>query len=163
MTSFYGFAWNSKCPPTTKLGSFRISRWQMFFKIDSLKNFVIFTGKRLCLRFQQGCFPVNIRDGSRAAATSTTERFVIIVNGFLPLTIITKRPILDGAPALDPPLNIATFLRTGFFTELIRWLLLRMVNKQELMLVSRWKSWITSRSGEKYLWLCPDFYKPTHN
>ena len=41
---------------------------------------------------------------SRAAATSKMERFVIIVNGFQPLTIITKRSILDVAAALDPPL-----------------------------------------------------------
>ena len=32
------------------------------------------------------------------------ERFVIIVNGFQPLTIITKRFILDVAAVLDPPL-----------------------------------------------------------
>ena len=47
-----------------------------------------------------------IRGGSRAAATSKMERFVIIVNGFQPLTIITKRSILDAAAALDPPLKI---------------------------------------------------------
>ena len=34
------------------------------------------------------------------------ERFVIIVNGFQPLTIITKRSILDVAAALDPPLHL---------------------------------------------------------
>ena len=45
-----------------------------------------------------------IRDGSTAAATSKMERFVIIVNGFQPLTIITKRSILDVAAALDLPL-----------------------------------------------------------
>ena len=44
------------------------------------------------------------RGGSRAAATSKMEHFVIIVNGFQPLTIITKRSILDAAAALDPPL-----------------------------------------------------------
>ena len=44
------------------------------------------------------------RGGSRAAATSKIERFVITVNGFQPLTIITKRSILDVAAALDPPL-----------------------------------------------------------
>ena len=33
------------------------------------------------------------------------ERFVIIVNGFQPLTIITKRSILDVAAVLDPPLE----------------------------------------------------------
>ena len=47
-----------------------------------------------------------IRAGSRAAATSKMERFVIIVNGFQPLTIITKRSILDVAAALDLPLII---------------------------------------------------------
>ena len=44
------------------------------------------------------------RDGSRAVATSEMEHFVIIVNGFQPLSIITKRSILDVATALDPPL-----------------------------------------------------------
>ena len=39
-----------------------------------------------------------------AAATSKMERFVIIVNGWKPLTIITKHSILDVAAALDPPL-----------------------------------------------------------
>ena len=44
------------------------------------------------------------RGGSRAAATSKMECFVIIVNGLKPLTIITKRSILDVAAVLDPPL-----------------------------------------------------------
>ena len=44
------------------------------------------------------------KGGSRATATSKMERFVIIVNGWKPLTIITKRSILDVAAALDPPL-----------------------------------------------------------
>ena len=47
-----------------------------------------------------------IRRGSRAAATSKMEQFVIIVNGFQPLFIITKRSILDVASTLDPPLYI---------------------------------------------------------
>ena len=38
------------------------------------------------------------------AATSKMERFVIIVSGFQPLTIITERTILDVAAVLDPPL-----------------------------------------------------------
>ena len=42
--------------------------------------------------------------GSRTAATSKMERFVIIINGFQPLTIITKCSILDVAAVLDPPL-----------------------------------------------------------
>ena len=67
------------------------------------------------------------RRGSRAAATSKMERFVkmervvIIVNGFQPLTIITKRSILDVAAALDPPLkskfNI-TFRENGIYLNI---------------------------------------------
>ena len=34
------------------------------------------------------------------------ERFVIIVNDWKPLTIITKRSILDVAAVLDPPLLV---------------------------------------------------------
>ena len=45
------------------------------------------------------------RGGSRAAARSKMECFVIIANGFQPLTIITKRSILDVAAALDPLLT----------------------------------------------------------
>ena len=45
------------------------------------------------------------RGRSRAAATSKMEHFVIIVNGFKSLTIITKRSILDVAAVLDPPLH----------------------------------------------------------
>ena len=44
------------------------------------------------------------RGGSRTAAIYKIERFVIIVNGFQPLTIITKCSILDVAAVLDPPL-----------------------------------------------------------
>ena len=44
------------------------------------------------------------RGGSRAAATSKMEHFVLIVNGWKPLTIITKRSILDVAAVIDPPL-----------------------------------------------------------
>ena len=39
------------------------------------------------------------RGGSRAAATSKMEHFMVIVNSFQPLTIITKRSILDVAAA----------------------------------------------------------------
>ena len=45
------------------------------------------------------------RGGSRAVATSKMVCFVIIVNGFQLLTIITKRSILDVVAALDPPLT----------------------------------------------------------
>ena len=52
---------------------------------------------------------INYRGGSRTAATSKMERFVIIVNGWKPLTIITKRSILDVATVLDPPLTYVVF------------------------------------------------------
>ena len=41
--------------------------------------------------------------GSRTAATSKMERFVITVNGWKALTINTKHSILDVAAALDAP------------------------------------------------------------
>ena len=44
--------------------------------------------------------------GSRTVATSKMEPFVIIINGWKALTIITKRSILDVAAVLDPPLII---------------------------------------------------------
>ena len=43
-----------------------------------------------------------IKDGSRTVATSKVELFVIIVNGWKPLTIITKSSTLDVAAGLDP-------------------------------------------------------------
>ena len=48
---------------------------------------------------------IKFRGGSRTAVTSKMERFVIIVNDWKPLTIITKRSILDVAAVLDPPLK----------------------------------------------------------
>ena len=45
------------------------------------------------------------RGGSRTATTFKIERFVIIVNGWKPLSIITKRSILHVAAVLDPPLG----------------------------------------------------------
>ena len=47
-----------------------------------------------------------VRGGSRTAATSKMERFVVIVNGWKPLTIITKHSILDVAAVLDPPMMV---------------------------------------------------------
>ena len=52
------------------------------------------------------------RDGSRTAATSKMECFVIIVNGRKPLTIITKHSILDVAAVLDPSLILFLKLDT---------------------------------------------------
>ena len=45
------------------------------------------------------------RGGSRTVAKSKMERFVIIVNGWKPLTIIKKHSILDIAAGLDPRLE----------------------------------------------------------
>ena len=60
---------------------------------------------------------VIVRGESRAAATSKMECFVIIVNGWKPLTIITKYSILDVAAVLDPPL-IAVNTYKGTFPSL---------------------------------------------
>ena len=57
------------------------------------------------------------RGGSRAAATSKMERFVIKVNGWKPLTIITKCSILDFAAALDPPPHPRRMRMTNFSDE----------------------------------------------
>ena len=55
------------------------------------------------------CFIFDLRGGSRAAATSKMERFVITVNGRNPLTIITKHYILDVAAPLDSSLDLLNF------------------------------------------------------
>ena len=47
-----------------------------------------------------------LRGGSRTAATSTMEHFVIIVNSFHSLTFVTKCSILDVAAVLDPSLGL---------------------------------------------------------
>ena len=50
-----------------------------------------------------------VRGGLRTAATSKMNHFVIIVNGWKLLIIITKCSILDVAVAavLDPPLGVS--------------------------------------------------------
>ena len=47
-----------------------------------------------------------ISGGYRTAATSKVKLFVIIVNVWKPLTIITKSSTLDVAAVLDPPLRM---------------------------------------------------------
>ena len=49
---------------------------------------------------------IQVRGGSRTAATSKMERLVIIVNGFQSLIIIPKRSILNVAAALDSLLQV---------------------------------------------------------
>ena len=55
------------------------------------------------------------RGGSRTAAIFKMELFVIVVNGFQTLTIITKSSILDFAAALDPPLEAALHRCSTFY------------------------------------------------
>ena len=57
------------------------------------------------------------RGGSRTAATSKIEHFLIIVNGWKPLTIITKSSILDIAAARDPPLSTNLDCQMWFHQE----------------------------------------------
>ena len=57
--------------------------------------------------------------GSRAAATSKMERFVIIVKGSKPLTIITKRSILDVAVALDSPPSFKKLISSSKNTNIL--------------------------------------------
>ena len=52
----------------------------------------------------------SIRDGSRTAATSKVGHFVIIVNGWKSLAIMSKHSILGVAAVLDPPLRVATYM-----------------------------------------------------
>ena len=56
------------------------------------------------------------RGRSRTVATSKAEVFAILVNGFQPLTIITKCSNLDVAAVLDPPL-IGLLNRISFFLD----------------------------------------------
>ena len=58
------------------------------------------------------------RDRSRTAAPSKMELFVIKVNGFEPLTIITKCSILDVAAILDPPLKGLSMVKMKSETSL---------------------------------------------
>ena len=51
-----------------------------------------------------------LKCGSRTAATSKMKHFLIIVNSFQSLTVITKSSILDVAAVLDPPLFLVHFL-----------------------------------------------------
>ena len=74
---------------------------------------IIFTNQPNLLRNS------GIRDRSRTAATSKMERFVIIVNSWKPLTIITKHSILDVAAVLDPPLGIHPTLHAKYHHQII--------------------------------------------
>ena len=61
----------------------------------------------------------NFRGGSRAAATSKMVSFVIIVNSFQLLNIITKSSILEVAVILDPCLIFDRKLYNNAFQQII--------------------------------------------
>ena len=48
------------------------------------------------------------------------KRFVIIVNGWKPLTIITKRSILDVTAVLDLPVSVPAEIRGDFLKAVIK-------------------------------------------
>ena len=75
------------------------------------------------------------RGGSRTTATSKVELFLIIVNGWKPLTIITKSSTLDVAAVLDPPLIsndiikvITIFISSITYSTQINFQLIRNLN-----------------------------------
>ena len=72
---------------------------RQFSKNDHYKIYQSRIKKGLSLKMSSYIYRIG---GSRTAATSKMEHFVIIVNGWKPLTIITKSSILDVAAVLDP-------------------------------------------------------------
>ena len=78
-------------------------------------NAKLFTPTFVQTNVEGGQYEEIFRDGSSTAATCKMEIFVIIVNDFQPLTIITKCSILDRAAVLHPPLTflIISFDNTG--------------------------------------------------
>ena len=91
----------SKCDQTCSF----LRIWSHLMEISLMENFSFcaVSWVRSCACTQS---KVQFRGGSRTAATSKVELFVIIVNGWKPLTIITKNSTLDVAAVLDPPLQL---------------------------------------------------------
>ena len=84
------------------------------------------------------------RDGSRITATSKMECFVVIVNGWKPLTVITKHSILDFAAALDPSLLLHHINKISHYFLCLRKLIYLNVYKLPL--------WCLSRSWYTFIW-----------
>ena len=80
-------------------------RREMDIKLDNLPQCTdsCFILHNFCEMRKEG-----FRSGSRTIETSKMERFVIIVNGFHLLIVITKRSILDVVAVLDLLLNFNT-------------------------------------------------------
>ena len=92
-----------------------------------------------------------------AAVTSKMERFVIIANGFQPLTIITKHSILDVATALDPPLETFSkgVLRTSRNMCLyLKWFATVVKDNSHRLLLQSAPSYISGSLGYAFI-LCP--------
>ena len=77
--------------------------------------------KRFCKTDIYFKFYTSLRGGSRVAAASKMEGFVIIVQGWKPLTIITKHSILNVAAALDPPLWQMCFIVNFITFSILFW------------------------------------------
>ena len=62
------------------------------------------------LMMETYCFQNTLlaRGGARAGAASKMERFVIIVNGWKPLTIITKHSVLEVVNYYHKPLHLGS-------------------------------------------------------
>ena len=73
-----------------------------------------------------------LRGGSRAAATSKMECFEIIVNGFQPLTIITKCSILDVTAVLDLDLHVV--LKLDYSPSILKNGLIFLITKKTFFL-----------------------------
>ena len=84
---------------------------------------------------------IHCRDGSRTAATSKMERFVIIVKGWKPLTIIAKCSILNVVAALDASMRRKSPLRTLILQPIV----LNSIKKLNIFFVSREEVIITKR------------------
>ena len=80
-------------------------RREMNIRLDNLPQCIdsYFILHNFCEMRKEG-----FRSGSRTIETSKMERFLIIVNGFHLLIIITKRSILDVVAVLDLLLNFNT-------------------------------------------------------
>ena len=93
---------------------------QLFRKIYRHSPYVLYNIKYLFVIYHLGGYSLSIiRGGSRTAATFKVECFVIIVNGWKPLTIITKHSTLDVAAVLDPPLIIVTHSMSSAYYVLV--------------------------------------------
>ena len=79
----------------------------------------------ICLWIMSLLTKIWARGGSKTAATSKMELFVITVNGFKPLAIITKSSTLDVSAVLDPPLwawmILFSFNLWFYCTSTFRW------------------------------------------